>query len=369
MMVPACPPPIEAFVRFAALLREHGFAIAPDQTQGFIEAIELLGPRSIDDVARAGRALFAIPREREPAYDALFRAFFLGEAVVTPAPAPADDEVEAFDPTGASREIEAIDEAGDPGQAAVATERLAQRTFAARSTSDTLDRFMKRAPAALPRRRSYRRARVRRGRTLDLVATLRRAARHDGELIDVRWLRRKTRQRRVVVLIDVSGSMQQISEQALTFAHALVQVGDRVEVFTLGTRLSRITAGLRARDLDDALAQVAAIVADFDGGTRLGDALQAFLDVPRFGSTARGALALVVSDGLERGDPSVFVDAVRRLKRRAWQLHWLNPLAADPAYAPRTEAFSAVQRELDALGDGASLDAMCAHVLAQAGRP
>ena len=100
-----------------------------------------------------------------------------------------------------------------------------------------------------------------------------------------------------------------------------------IEVFTFGTRLTRVTRPMRLKRREQALAAAAQIVSDFDGGTRIGDALQAFLAVPRFAGYARGAATLIVSDGLERGDPLALADAVAKLSRRAWRLSWLTPLA------------------------------------------
>ena len=111
------------------------------------------------------------------------------------------------------------------------------------------------------------------------------------------------------------------------------------------------------------------MVPDWDGGTRIGDALQAFLAVPRFAGFARGAYVLILSDGLERGEPDAMVDAVRRLRRRAWRLDWLTPLAADPAFEPRTAGLAGALPFIDRLGDGSSLAAVTRHVLSSARPP
>ena len=112
------------------------------------------------------------------------------------------------------------------------------------------------------------------------------------------------------------------------------------------------------------LAAASRIVSDWDGGTRIGDALQAFLAVPRFAGYARGAVTLILSDGLERGDPAAMTDAVTKLARRSWRLDWLTPLASDPAFAPRTQALKSILPVIDQLADGGSTPALCAHVLA-----
>jgi uncharacterized protein len=167
----------------------------------------------------------------------------------------------------------------------------------------------------------------------------------------------------VLLLIDVSGSMKDRTDAHLDFAHALARAAQRLEVFTIGTRLTRVTMALRRRNRDQARAAAATLVADWDGGTRIGDALQAFLAVPRFAAHARGALVLVLSDGLERGDPAAMTAAVARLSALAWRISWLTPLGADPRFAPETDALRSILPLIDDLADGSSTKSLCAHVL------
>ncbi|MDP5218893.1 VWA domain-containing protein [Ruegeria sp. 2205SS24-7] len=350
------------FVEFPAILRQHGFAVAPDQTIGFIEAVGLLGPRGISDIHAAGLAMLAIPRERMAEYDALFRAYFLGQAVSAPASGE-DDEVLAYESEGGTQEIDVPEDDGDVGGNAVATERLFQRQFNEQDEDAVLLGFVRQAPHRLPRRRSYRWTPSRHGNRLNMRQTLREAVRRDGEVFTLPQTRRKTRQRRIVLLIDVSGSMQDRTDTTLRFAHTLAQSADRFEAFTLGTRLTRITPALKLSQQSEALARISRIVADFDGGTRLGDAFEAYLSVPRFAGFARGATVIVLSDGLERGAPDAMIRAVQKLSRLAWRLEWLSPLANDPNYEPRTEALQAVLPWLDGFGDGAGLSAITSHVL------
>jgi uncharacterized protein with von Willebrand factor type A (vWA) domain len=199
-----------------------------------------------------------------------------------------------------------------------------------------------------------------------LRRTLREAVRNDGDVFRLSRLRRRTRQRNLLLLIDVSGSMKARTEAHLRLAHAVTHAAeraDRVEVFTFGTRLTRVTRSLRLKNRDAALAAASTLVSDWDGGTRIGDALQAFLAVPRFAGYARGTFVAVLSDGLERGDPAAMRDAVSRISRRAWRLSWLTPLASGPDFRPETEALKAVLPFLDDLGDGSTVEAVCAHLL------
>ena len=199
--------------------------------------------------------------------------------------------------------------------------------------------------------------------------TLREAARRDGDVMRLHQSRRKMRQRRVLMLIDVSGSMKDRSETLLRLSHTVVQAADRAEVFTLGTRLTRITQALRPREGVQALMRASQAIADFDGGTRIGDALAAYLSVPRYAGFARGAAVVVLSDGLERGEPGAMIDAVQRLSRSAWRLDWLTPLASDPDYRPVTAGLSGILPILDHLGDASSTAAVADHILTMARRP
>lgn len=359
------PHAIQPFVDFVGLLRTHGFVVSPDQTEGFIAAIGVLGPTSMTDINRAARAMLAIPHEREAEFDALFRAFFLGQAVsAATTTSDEDDDVDAFEPTGdEGQETDLPDDESEFGSEAATVERLGQRRFDAREITSALQRFSRLAPTTLPRRRSYRKTTARRGKSINMRKTLRDAVKRDGEIFTLSRMRRKTRQRPIVLLIDVSGSMSDQSDDIFRFAHALMHAADKSEAFTLGTRLTRITSALGAQQQDKALARVSELVADFDGGTRLGDALQAFLAVPRFAGIARGATILMLSDGLERGSPHAMIDAVRRLSRIAWRLDWLSPLVSAPDYTPETEAMAAVRPYLDSLANGSDVNAICEHIL------
>jgi hypothetical protein len=226
-----------------------------------------------------------------------------------------------------------------------------------------LRRFQRALPGRLPQRRGYRRVAARRGPGLDLRRAMKEAIRNDGEIFRLPRLVRRLRRRAILLLIDVSGSMKARTDAHLRFAHALVCAADRVEVFTIGTRLTRVTRALRLRNREQALATASGLVSDWDGGTRIGDALEAFLAVPRFAGAARGAVVLILSDGLERGDPKAMTDAVKRLAARAWHLSWMSPLAAELGYRPETAALKSILPHLDALADAGSTERLCHHVL------
>ncbi len=355
---------IAPFLGFAALLRREGFAVAPEQVISWLSGIELLGPRGIDDIRRAAHATLAPPPERIEEFDAVFDAHFLGAVQQGLEAAPGDEEAPraADDSLGGPEPIFGEDEMESGAEAATA-EKLAARRFAVADDDLVLRSFARAVPARLPRRRGYRFHSARGGQAYDARRMFRDAMRHAGEIVSLKRRRRRQRQRRIVVLIDVSGSMKERTQTNLAFAHALARAADAVEVFTIGTRLTRVTRALRLRHREQALNAASRVVADWDGGTRIGEALAAFLAVPRFSALASGAAIVVLSDGLERGDPGVMRDAVERLSRIAWRIVWLTPLATDPGFEPRTAGLVAARPYLDVIGSGGSLDLICTQVL------
>lgn len=357
------------FVEFAGILRANGFAVAPEQTENFITAVGVLGPESMQDIRRSAVATLAPPPERLEEFEALFRMVFLGQTLAAPASSDGEEEeLQAFDDRDGAMEPPDAEEQHESGGDAVRAEMLSVRRFATLDEADALRHFRRRAPRDLPKRRSRRLVSGKSGGRIDMRRALREAVKRDGEVVQLPPLTRKIRQRRVLLLVDISGSMKAQTDTYLRFAHALARMTERLEVFTIGTRLTRVTRALRHANQDQALETASTLVADWDGGTRLGDALAAFLAVPRFASFARGALVVVLSDGLERGDPTAMTESVQRLSRHAWSILWLTPLAGDEQYVPQTVALQAIMPFIDRLGDGSTAPRLCSEVLGFAQR-
>jgi uncharacterized protein with von Willebrand factor type A (vWA) domain len=349
-------------VGFPQFLRLHGFTVGPERTMDFLRAVALLGPRHLDSIRRAGHVCFAPPPERHGEFDALFRAYFHETAEAAIARRLEGGEQDAPDKKGLASQSEENGEEGESGKEASGAERLAGRKFQAVPGDEALLR-LEREAHRLPRRRGFRNERNRHGSRIDLRRSLRDIVRHDGDAVFLKRLRRRHIARRIALLIDISGSMKSHSADYLRFAHALMQTGRSVEVFTFGTRLTRITSALRQRDRDRAIAETAALVADWDGGTRIGETLAYFVEEPRHQGLVRGAVLLVLSDGLERGDHSAMTEAVRRLSRLAWHVSWLTPLAADPRFRPETAAIKSILGLVDRLADGATLSSLVENTL------
>jgi uncharacterized protein with von Willebrand factor type A (vWA) domain len=351
-------------VDFTRLLRAHGFAIGHEQMVMFLGAVRLLGPKNIESIRHAAHATLAPPADRRAEFDALFHAFFFEEAaVVSAAKSLPEEDAPVKDKAKERQQPPEIEGTNRSGKAATAQEMLGVRRFDSLPDERALERLNREGPQALPRRRGFRKIPHRQGDALDLRRSMRRVVEHDGDVVRLRRERRKSLQRPVVLLIDISGSMKAHTADYLRYAHALTQMADEVETFTFGTRLTRITKALEHRGPARALASAAALVDDWDGGTRIGPALSAFIGNPRYASLLRGAVVLVLSDGLERGDPQPMREAVSRISRRAFHLAWLTPLAADPRFRPETRALKDILKFLDQLGNAGSLQSLVDHTL------
>lgn len=359
----ALPRAAAPLLGFGRLLRRFGFPVAPEQVSGFMQAVTLLGPRSMADIREAALATLAPTPDRRDEFEAHFQSYFYGNtsAVVE---GDTDEETRIKDDGGANDEQINAEQQEEGGELSSAMEQLSAREF--RRDHDGLTAFRRKLASALPARRSFRTVRTHSRGKLDLRRSLREIVSADG---DVPWpllRRRQTVPRKLLMLIDISGSMKLHTSDYLKLAHAAVQGADRAEIFTFGTRLTRITGALRIRDREQALDRAAAQVDDWDGGTRMGPTLLAFLSVPRFSAFARGAAIVILSDALERGDHAELETAIRRLSARAFRLSLATPLAGDPRFRPATAALRAILPVLDDLVDGSSIAGLCDFILSLA---
>lgn len=210
---------------------------------------------------------------------------------------------------------------------------------------------------ALRPSRRLKRSKARSG-PQDLRRTVRRALANDGEPIDRRFRSRSVQPRRVVLLLDISGSMDAYSRALLRFVHATVLARGRVEAFALGTRLTRLTREMATLDPDRALDNASTAVDDWAGGTRLGDSLRAFNDEWAVRGMARGAVVVILSDGWDRGDPEMMTEQMARLSRVSYRIVWANPLKATDGYAPLARGMAAALPFIDEFVEGHSLGAL-----------
>ncbi|RWM23530.1 MAG: VWA domain-containing protein [Mesorhizobium sp.] len=363
MSAAALPRAAAPLLGFGRLLRRYGFPVAPEQVSGFMQAVTLLGPRSMTDIHEAALATLAPPPDRRDEFEAHFQSHFYGNTAAL-GEGEADEEIRIKDDGGTSDEEIEVARQEKGGELSSGAEQLSARDF--QRDGDGLSAFRRKLATALPTRRSFRTVRTHARGKLDLRRSLREIVSADGDVPSPLLRRRQTVPRKLLLLIDVSGSMKLHTSDYLKLAHAAVQSADRAEIFTFGTRLTRITTALRIRDRDQALARVAAQVDDWDGGTRMGPTLLAFLSVPRFSAFARGAAVVILSDALERGNHAELEMAMGRLSARAFRLSLATPLAGDPRFRPATAALRAILPVLDDLVDGSSISGLTDFILSLA---
>jgi uncharacterized protein with von Willebrand factor type A (vWA) domain len=349
-------------VGFCRALRSAGVAVPVGSTVTYIAGLGVIDLDRADSVYWTGRATLLRRPEDIPIYDEVFSSWYLGREHGGAAPS-VDRQVEIGFDDGDDEQDDAGHEDADgehrPDQTVrfSRVERLAERDFATCTDEELQELWAAIAMlrwAGHPRRSRRLRAGGNDG-PLDLRRTLRASLPHQGEVLERHHRRRKRQPRRVVLLIDISGSMEPYARALLRFAHAAVLARRRVEVFSMGTRLTRLTRQLGVRDADAALAAAAAEVPDWSGGTRLGEALGTFLDQWGQRGMARGAEVVVLSDGWDRGDPTVLADQMARLGRLAHRIIWVNPLRASPGYAPLAQGMAAALPYCDHFVDGHSL--------------
>ncbi len=364
MSLPALAPvvdPLPGLVGFTAVLRHAGVPVTTERVAAFVAALDELDVTSRLQTYWAGRLTLCADPDDIVRYDMAFDEWFdpssrrRRAAPIERKPPPSRlAGLEAEAPGGSDTDEDADD---DVHAAASQTEVLRHRDLAELTAAerDHLRSLLALLRPEPPRRSSRRRRPARRGE-VDPGRTLRAALRNQGELRELRHRSRTRRPRRVVLLIDVSGSMSPYSDALLRFAHMMVRRSPAsVEVFTLGTRLTRVTRELRLRDPEHALGAAGRAIPDWSGGTRLGDVLRSFVD--RWGQrgAARRAVLVIFSDGWERGEPTLLAEQIARLRRLAHRLIWVNPHAGKAGYAPIQGGIAAALPYLDDLLAGHSL--------------
>jgi uncharacterized protein len=324
---------------FGRTLRTEGVAVGTGRIATFCRAAALLSP---DDLYWAGRVTLVARGHDIPVYDRVFRDFF-------GPPRQTDDRPRS--------RIRFGGETAEDGRAlASPAELLREKSFARCSPEELaqLAQLMTRMHVAVPLRRSRRLKPARKGAP-DLRRTLRRSFRTGGEPLDRAWRTRRKCRRRLVLMLDISGSMADYSRALLIFAHAALRADRRFEAFCFGTRLTRVTRALTGSNPNEALERAATDVVDWEGGTRIGESLKRFLDDFGHGGMARGAVVVVCSDGLEVGDPDLLRAQMARLSRLAYRVLWVNPLKEDPAYEPLARGMKAALPYIDVFTSGHNL--------------
>jgi uncharacterized protein with von Willebrand factor type A (vWA) domain len=354
-------------VAFARILRGAGIEVPLDSVIVFVSALSKVGLENRDDVYWAAFATLIRRHEDSQIFDRAFAIFW--DQLIAIDTATSEQQTESvtllIDSEDANNDDLNSTNVGEEENTLTlrfsSIETLREKDFAAYSETELreAEQFMSSLKLAGPPKRSLRLQKAnRKGSRHDIRRTMRAVLQNDGEPIERYWREPSTKLRRLVVLLDISGSMEPYARALLRFMHAAVVGRQRVEAFTLGTRLTRITRELANRDPDRALARTSAQVSDWSGGTRLGECLQNFNDKWGVGSLARGSIFVILSDGWDRGEPQVLAEQMLRLQRVAYRIIWVNPLKVSPGYAPLARGMAAAMPYIDDFVEGHSLDAL-----------
>ena len=382
MLPPISPDLIRGnLLTFGRRLRTAGLPVGSGQILSLLDALAAIDVFRHDDVYHAAKASVVTRPEQIPVFDMEFSRFWRELMGARPAPldpfvpqnAPSEpplpdaskkkteqrltpegteDEKDIFhvsEGDDESAEEEEFEASPDDVMLFSSREMLRRKDFSQCTPEEIAEarRILEGFTWRLGTRKTRRRVRAKHGKFIDPRATLRASLRHGGMPLELRRQKRKIRTRPLIVICDISGSMDRYARLLLRFVHALGQGLENTEVFVFGTRLTRITRELRKRDVDTALTQVVGSVEDWSGGTRIGEAIKAFNYLWARRVLRSGATVVVISDGWDRGDPELLGREMARLQRSCRRLIWLNPLLGAPGYQPLTQGMRAAMPYID----------------------
>lgn len=371
---------LERLIGFGRDLRRRGLNVGTDRIVTFCRAAAALGALDREDLYWAGRASLVSRLGDVELFDEVFRAWFQeGVRIELELPVP-----EGSDPDAGIRTIEAVPglaaeddrivarewrELGKgeevEGEAAIRIVASASEILRGKSFADLTEeerarvaRLIRRLAIRVPVRTTRRYRPSASGARFDVKRTLRRSLRTQGEPFHRAWRARSTRSRPLVLILDISGSMAPYSRALVQFGFAAMAAGRRVEVFCFGTRLTRVTPTLRSKNPDRAMREIGRRVADWEGGTRIGESLKALLDGWSQRSALRGSVVVICSDGLERGEPDLLRHEMARLRRLVHKIVWVNPLKGSPRYEPLARGMAAALPSIDEFLPGHNLESL-----------
>ena len=352
----------ELFIEFAHDLRFHGMVIGSDDVITYLSAISVLNANDIMDVYWSGRATLVRKKDSVPLYNKRFQAFFLD--ISDNEPDARKVKLKSSANAGATLEVPNVEQ-GLPGEVIEDETRLGYMASAADisrhkafadCSDEELNRFRKlisMLKVSPPKRRTYRTQSTPKGKVLDMRRMARETMRSLGEPKDLMYIKRKEKLRSIVFILDVSGSMADYSRNLLQLAYSARRANTKVEVFCFGTRLTRITKSIDKRTPDEAMRLAGESVLDWDGGTRIGDAITTFVKESRRSRLGRGAIVVICSDGLDQGEPQVLDKSMQTLSRLAHKVVWVNPHKGDNEdYKPNTIGMMIADPYIDRIFSG-----------------
>ncbi len=378
---------------FSQRLHAAGVPVTPSQTEQYTRALKLTKPVSRRRLYCTTRAIFVTGFQQVAAFNRVFKEVFGAgrsgsraddydvqledapdaEQVDSETPEDMDDQkvmereggqsamnMNAGDGEDDQQDDEDAKETLVPLQEASEEEALSEKNFQALNAEELaiLYKLMVRLQLATPERVTRRKRRGRRGEHMDMRRTLRRSLHTGGDPIVLARKRRRVHPRRLVLLCDISGSMEPYARAYLQFLHAARATGPYAEAFVFATRLTRLTKQLAGRNPQRAIRRATQAAPDWSSGTRIGDALKEFND--RYGrrGMARGSVIVILSDGWERGDPALVAQEMQRLARLAYRIVWVNPRVAAQGFQPKAGGLVAALPHCDALVSGHTLKSL-----------
>ncbi len=391
---------VQRSISFGRALRRAGVHTTMGQVMDFVRSAELIEIGQRPEFREAARACLITHKDDLPTFDRVFDSYWRSKPDFTDqffeSGQPGDETYEvaegeegeegegtpdeAGDQEGGKRQRLEMVEPDDSAESAEdsegdsddmlsysAAEVLRERDFADLSEDELAQarHLMERLHWKIGQRRSRRRVSSPKGRFIDARRTMRRSLQTAGVPLRLSRRKTKTKPRQLVVICDVSGSMDRYSRILLQFIYAIENNMARVEAFVFGTRLTRISRLLRRRSIDDAMQRVAREVQDWSGGTRIGQSLQTFNMTWARRVLRNGAVVIIISDGWDRGDPELLRAEMSRLQRGSYRLIWLNPLLGSPRYEPLTRGMQAAMPYIDdfmTVHNLASLEALAKHL-------
>ena len=374
--------PLAPLVAFGRDLRHRGLPVGTGRILTFARAVAALGLTDRESLYWAGRTTMIGRKEDFADYDEAFADWYAG--LIT----QGELRVELTLPTpGAKRQVDwgeepddlevtlggvaaqwrsaGDDEPEDDDETSIrivasGVEVLREKSFPDLTEEERarVSAMIRRLAVTVPVERTRRTKPAAKGSTFDIRRTLRRSLRTQGEPFDRARRARTSRARPLVLILDISGSMAPYARALMQFGYAAMAAGRRVEVFVFGTRLTRVTRTLRTKDPDRALHEIGKQVADWEGGTRIGESLKSLLEAWSQRAALRGAVVVLCSDGLERGDPELLRAQMARLRRLAYRVIWANPLKGSPRYEPLARGMAAALPSVDVFLSGHNLESL-----------
>ncbi len=358
-MTSTTAPFLENILLFPRILRRAGLPISPEQSLDFAQALTLVEVGDREQVYHAARSLLVTRREHLDLFTLLFNRFWRTLNSHTPSRqtmprAPRHRRPEQTIPLltllaqKAGRNLPELDVADKTGTYSSA-EQLQHKDFSQMSAEElaNVKRLIQEMRWPAMQRRTRRRVPGRQGQILDVRRVLRSATKYGGVPLNLSWQQRKVKQRPLVLLADISGSMDKYARLVLQFFYSASHSFKEVECFVFSTRLTRVTAQLRLKNIDVAIQEAAGEVHDWAGGTRIGDSLHTFNQRWARRVLRRGAVVIVVSDGWDRGEPGRLRREMRYLQHRCHRLIWLNPLMGKATYQPLVEGMAVARPYID----------------------